>query len=243
MTDSFEKYSDILLDAHLGNIRANDLSFRKREIFDEIFQYYNCNFDNVLFVGFGSWLLTFPDITFTLTSVSLTVREYLISQGVKFKYVELNSLTSAMKSFDVVVAMDEYFTFSTTDKEQRDQVTLMCNLASKFVMTTLKDYKNQDYRDREFSYPVLINSEESKKIFLEHYEFEQEDRNIAVGTSYTINDDGVTVIGPFDRRNMYFKQLAKFSMDAGGRSFLVHKSIMYKSMIKRNYEHIITINF
>jgi len=49
--------------------------------------------------------------------------------------------------------------------------------------------------------------------------------------------------GPFDRRTMYFKQLAKFSMDAGATYFQVHKNLMYKSLNKKNYEHVISITF
>ncbi|NBW58034.1 hypothetical protein EBR43_09720, partial [bacterium] len=60
--------------------------------------------------------------------------------------------------------------------------------------------------------------------------------------TYAISDH-LETYGPFARRNMYFKQLAKFSMDAGAENFYVHKNLMYKSLIKKNYEHIITIKF
>ena len=49
--------------------------------------------------------------------------------------------------------------------------------------------------------------------------------------------------GVFERRTMFFKQLAKFSMDAGAMNFLVHKNIMYKSALKKNYEHVVSIQF
>jgi len=42
---------------------------------------------------------------------------------------------------------------------------------------------------------------------------------------------------------MFFKQLAKFSIDAGAVNFLVHKNLMYKSLIKKNYEHVVSIQF
>ena len=48
--------------------------------------------------------------------------------------------------------------------------------------------------------------------------------------------------GPFARRNMFFKQLAKFSIDAGAKEFHVHKDLMYKSLIRKNYEHVISIS-
>jgi hypothetical protein len=42
---------------------------------------------------------------------------------------------------------------------------------------------------------------------------------------------------------MYFKQMANFSITAGARQFYVHKNLMYKSLIKKNYEHVISISF
>jgi hypothetical protein len=49
--------------------------------------------------------------------------------------------------------------------------------------------------------------------------------------------------GVFERRTMFFKQLAKFSMDAGAVNFLVHRNLMYKSLLKKNYEHVVSIQF
>jgi len=61
---------------------------------------------------------------------------------------------------------------------------------------------------------------------------------------YEINAaNALTTYGVFQRRTMFFKQLAKFSMDAGAVNFLVHKNLMYKSLIKKNYEHVVSIQF
>jgi hypothetical protein len=137
--------------------------------------------------------------------------------------------------------VDEYFTFAGTDRDQRDLVVRLTSLAQDFVVTTLRDYKNQDYREKEFSYPISIRGDNTKKIFFEQYEYDTVDRNSCVGTNYIVDDESVMLVGPFNRRAMFFKQLAKFSLDAGAQSFLVHKNLMHKSIIKKNYEHIITI--
>jgi flagellar basal body-associated protein FliL len=243
MPTSFERYNDILLDAYVHSKLAGEQSAKKKDLLIEIFQHNRCLMDNVLYVGFGSWLLDVPNTHVTITEISQQVRDYLTEQGVNFQYIPLAELSTNRKQFDAVVAMDEYFTFATNDKEQRDKVDQLSELAKQFIVTTLRDYKNQDFKERDFSYPVSINTGDYKRIYLEQYEFDQEDRNSSLGTSYTITDDGVIVIGPFGRRNMFFKQLAKFGMDAGARNFIVHKNVMYKSTVKRNYEHIITIKF
>ena len=58
-----------------------------------------------------------------------------------------------------------------------------------------------------------------------------------------IQREQVTTSGPYNRRSMFFKQMAKFSLDAGGKNFYVHKNLMYKSLIKKNYEHVISISY
>ena len=60
---------------------------------------------------------------------------------------------------------------------------------------------------------------------------------------YELYGNKSVVSGPFDRRSMFFKQMAKFSIDAGAKEFYVHKNLMYKSLIRKNYEHVISISF
>jgi hypothetical protein len=58
-----------------------------------------------------------------------------------------------------------------------------------------------------------------------------------------MHDHNTVAYGPFARRSMFFKQMANFSIAAGARQFYVHKNLMYKSLIKKNYEHVISISF
>jgi hypothetical protein len=78
---------------------------------------------------------------------------------------------------------------------------------------------------------------------LEFHDHNNTDRNGWQTQVYHINGKSITTWGPFDRRAMFFKQLAKFSHDAGAAGFNVHKNLMYKSLIKKNYEHVISIRF
>jgi hypothetical protein len=239
MSTSFEKYSDILLEAYQSNSRADDLAFKKKEILTELFGFYDVAPDSVLFVGFSPGLLKITEQKIYVTQVSDTVCGFLTKQGIDYTYIDFDNLNE--KQFSAVVAVDEYFTFAETDRDQRDLVVRLTSLAQDFVVTTLRDYKNQDYREKEFSYPISIRSKDTKKIFFEQYEYDPIDRNSCLGTNYIVDDESVMLVGPFNRRAMFFKQLAKFSLDAGAQSFLVHKNLMHKSIIKKNYEHIITI--
>lgn len=241
MSTSFEKYSDILLDAYQSNARSGDVANKKKEILDELFSHYDLEPDSILFIGFSPGVLKLNHSQIYLTEVSKSVRQFFTDSEVKFTYVSPEELHN--HKFSAVIAVDEYLTFADADQDQRDKVTLLSRITKDFVVTTLRDYKNQDFKDREFSQPIAIRNNSVKKIYFEHYEYDQLDRNSCLGTSYTIEDDAVTVVGPFTRRSMYFKQLAKFSLDAGAQSFLVHKNLMHKSIIKKNYEHIITIRY
>ena len=84
-----------------------------------------------------------------------------------------------------------------------------------------------------------------RSTFLESHDWDLRDRSSWKTTVYGINQTSnqLETYGTFNRRTMYFKQLAKFSLDAGANNFLVHKNLMYKGLTKRNYEHVISITF
>jgi hypothetical protein len=60
---------------------------------------------------------------------------------------------------------------------------------------------------------------------------------------YQLQNESAVCRGLYSRRTLYFKQLAKFCKDYGAADFLVHKNLMYKSLIKKNYEHVISVRF
>ena len=155
------------------------------------------------------------------------------------------SLYNYGKNFDAVVAMEEYFTFADSDIDQQNKIAKICNLATAFVISTVRDYKNQDFKEREFSQPALVRNGSETRSFVESHDWDLKDRTHWITRVYEISEPNSNMVsyGPFERRTMFFKQLAKFSMDAGAVNFLVHKNLMYKSLIKKNYEHVISIQF
>lgn len=238
---SFSNYSDILLDAFRSSSRSQEIAVKKKDILVELIDYYDTDVKSILFVGFSPGILELDYDDVYVTEVSDEVVDFLSHQRPGVKHLDRSSCLD--RRFDVVVAVDEYLTFAQSDEDQRESVRFLCSIAGKFIITTLRDYKNQDYKDREFSQPIVLRNNSQRKIYFEHYEYDSLDRNNSSGTCYIVTDDSLDVIGPFSRRNMFFKQLAKFSLDAGAGSFLVHKNLMHKSIVKKNYEHIITIKF
>jgi hypothetical protein len=240
---NFESYTSCLLQAFKSHIRPAEVLKRKKEILDEIATFHNFTPNSVLYVGFNPAILVDQTQSISVTMVSSETRNFLNQSNIKFNYIPEDKLNQYNKKFDSVIVLDEYFTFSATDNEQRSKVIEICNLANEYVITTCKDYKNLEFKDREFSIPALIRSNDSNNIFLEFHDHSNTDRNSWQTQVYHINGKSLATWGPYDRRAMFFKQLAKFSHDAGAAGFNVHKNLMYKSLIKKNYEHVISIRF
>jgi hypothetical protein len=240
---TFADYTDAVLSALTFNPRFDDVVARKQEILDGVYRTENLDPTSILFVGFNPAILSCKSKTISVTEISDTAQAFLKSKNVKFTYIDPADLSKYQKQFQCVVAMDEYFTFADSDQEQQDKIAKICNLATAFVVSTIRDYKNQDYKDREFSQPVSVRNGKDTRIFLENHDWDLKDRTLWNTMIYEIEGSSLKTYGIFDRRTMFFKQLAKFSMDAGAVNFLVHKNLMYKSLIKKNYEHVVSIQF
>jgi hypothetical protein len=240
---SFESYTDCLLRAYKTHTKPAEILKRKKEILEEIAEFHNFTPNKVLYVGFNPAMLVDTTKDIWLTHASQDARDFLAKNNIRFSYISEDKLSSYSKQFDCVIALDEYFTFAKNDNAQRLQVQEICSLAREYVITTCKDYKNQDFKDREFSIPALVRNSQSTEIFLEFHDHDNVDRNSWKTMVYQISNQSLIFSEPFARRAMFFKQLAKFSHDAGATGFNVHKNLMYKSLIKKNYEHVISIRF
>jgi hypothetical protein len=241
----FTKVGDANLIAYRNNTRQQEIISKKQEILEGIAAFHNLVPTSVLCIGFSSFLFAKYTQEISVTAISDEAQAYLTQQGVKFKYIPIEELIHYRKKFQVVIAVDEFFTYAESDQMQKDLVSQICNLASDYVITTLRDYKNQDYKDREFSQPSVVRDSDENYIFLEAHTWCPKDRASWTSNINVIeqNKQELTVFGPYTRRTMYFKQLAKFSLDSGASDFLVHRNLMYKGLVKKNYEHVITIKF
>jgi len=241
---NFQNYTDAILSALKYNPRMQDVIFKKQQILDTVYTTENLTPTTVLFVGFNPAIISCQAKSISVTEISDTAQQFLKSQGVKFTYIDPAKLDAHKKKFECVIAMDEYFTFAESDTEQQTKIANICNLATDFVISTVRDYKNQDYKDRDFSQPTNVRNGSDIRIYLESHDWDLKDRTRWNTMVYEIGpDSSLVTYGTFERRTMFFKQLAKFSIDAGAVNFLVHKNIMYKSLIKKNYEHVVSIQF
>lgn len=240
---NFATYTDAVLSALTFNPKFDDVIARKQEIISGVYATENLEPTSVLFVGFNPAIISSQAKTLAVTEISDAAQSWLRNQGVKFKYIDYRDLDQHSKAFECVIAMDEYFTFAQSDQEQQEKIAKICSLAKNFVISTVRDYKNQDFKDRDFSIPITVRNSGDQKIFLESHDWDLADRTRWNTMVYEIMGSSLKTYGTFERRTMFFKQLAKFSIDAGAVNFMVHKNLMYKSLIKKNYEHVVSIQF
>ena len=232
----FSNYSDVVFDAFILHNKRREIVDRKHEIIDKIFEFYNAGAESILFVGFNPAILAVKAKEIYVAEVSDTVFQWLLDQGIDVKRYE-------PRQFDCVVAFDEYLTFAADEFAQRTQIENICRLSKGLVIVTVKDYKNQEFKDREYSQPAIIKANNKLTAFTEIHDWDQKDKNAWTTALYQLSGTDSACKGIYNRRALFFKQLAKFSMDAGATNFLVHKNLMYKSLIKKNYEHVISIQF
>lgn len=235
----FANYSDIIFDAFCLHNKRKEIIDRKQEILDKIFEYYNTSAESVLFIGFNPAILSSRAKNIYVDEVSTKVIDWIHNQGINVKQYS----SDENRKFDCVIAFDEYLTFFGNERDQQLAIERLCSLSSGTIITTVKDYKNQDFKDREYSQPAIIKANNNLTAFTEIHDWDQKDKTLWQTAVYKLNGLDATCGGIFNRRALFFKQLAKFSMDSGATNFLVHKNLMYKSLIKKNYEHVISVNF
>ena len=240
----FINYSAIGFDAFCNSNKQDEIKRRKKEIIDSVISHYRVAPKSVLFVGFNPAMLAMDaKQQITVTQVTPNIVAYLQQQRSDIKFQEWHHISADQDQFDAVVAMDEFLTFAETDAEQLANLNKICAISSQLVITTLRDYKNQSFKDREFSIPSVVKGEQTDSLYLEYHDYDVQDRNAWQRSVYEITGSNLRVFANFNCRQMFFKQCAKFSIDAGASEFLIHKNIMYKSLIKKNYEHVISMRF
>jgi hypothetical protein len=243
MPQSFASYTETSVNAYKFNPKSQEVIERKKEILRSISGHHNSNPTSILFYGFSPLMLGATAKMIAVTDINDEIKKFLDTTGIKYVYIKESELGEYKKQFSWVVAGDEYFTFANTEQEQLNKIQTVVGLANDIVVTTLRDYKNQDFRDKEFSQPLAVHNGRDSRIFLEYHDHDYNDRTAWKTTVYDMQGTDVKITGPFARRSMFFKQMAKFSIDSGAKEFYVHKNLMYKSLIKKNYEHVISISF
>jgi len=155
----------------------------------------------------------------------------------------LDNIISNGETYDYIIAPDEYFVQFGSEEDQVKEIYKLCNIATKGVYTTLKDYRNMHASQRFFQEPFEVKQDDGDSIIIRKREWNKTDKQCWIQREYIIKNDKLIVCDPIDCRTMYFKQLAKFSSDAGASKFQVEKKQMYKPLFSKTFEYIVYISF
>ena len=145
--------------------------------------------------------------------------------------------------FDYVIAPDEFLTYAEDEGEQKQILSLISNIADIAFVTTIKDYKNMYSNQRYFEEPFVLRTDNGDAIVVRKREWDQVDRQAWIQENFIIHNEELYICKRYNRRTMYFKQLAKFAYDLGSKSFSVDKKSMYKPAFSKTFEYIVTITF
>lgn len=239
----FLEYSDIGFRAFVFSVKQQEIINRKHSIVQSVYDHHKVSPDTVLFVGFNPAILACRANKIYIADLSKDADAWLKQQGIAYTEIATDDLGNYHDQFDAVVAMEEAFTFADSEENQKMVFDMICKATRGVVITTLRDYKNQEFKDREFSQPAVIKNANSTRILLEYHDYDVVDRNSWTRSVFEITGDDLRSNQGFLCRHMFFKQCAKFGYDAGAKDFVIHKNLMYKSLIKKSYEHVISIKF
>jgi len=240
MEFEFTGVSSAILAAFNAYQRKDDLVKKKYQLLQSVLSANNEADGSILFLGFDPWILgDWKPHQIFVGFITDAVAKYLDDNNILYTRLYDDEIYDTIP-FDIVVAADEILTYA--DGNQRDLVDLMSELANKLFITTLRDYKNQPLQARDFSMPTVIKNDDRFSVFMEYHNYDYKVKNH--WTSY-IYENGVNIntYGGFKRQPMFFKQLAKFAYDAGATNFTIHRDLMFKSLVKKNYEHLISVSF
>lgn len=232
MNQNFQTYNAAVRDAFVSLIKTDDIISRKTESFLKILKNKG-EIKTVLHCGFGP------------VAIGLAKEGYKVSlmdsSLVPAEYADLFVETDFNSRFDAVIALDEYLTFANDEDEQKEMILNICDLTKEILIVTLSDYKNMPESNKEYSEPQGYKTKDGYVTYLEK---NTRGRNFFTTKVYKIDEkDELTVYGAINRRMLFFKQLARQAEDNKSVSFNFQKNLMYKGMLKKNYEHIIAINF
>lgn len=229
------KYNDLILDAFTNQSKKDEVVQRKLEIVNKVLDYHNVSPRSYLFVGFNPAIMGNLQGEVYVNNLSESSVNWL-----KKNKPNIKPFTNNFKP-DCVIAFEEYLTFANSELDQIEQIKNIVDLSGKVFISTVRDYKNLDFKEKEYSIPAIVKSSGNFAVYSEIHQWDINDNQKFDTSYYKLTNTSADYLFKLSRRAAYFKQIAKFSHDAGGREFIVHKNLMYKSLLRKNYEHVLSV--
>lgn len=165
--------------------------------------------------------------------------EHLINLGRKVIFP--NEITAASK-FSMILALDEILTKEEHEQDQRKHITQLVNLLDHdgLFIASLRDFRNSNCHRRPLGDACINNLGHHKIVSQEVNDISANDKQAWTQKLYiTIDDRDFHCMRLGKRRTLYFKQLAKYCLDAEVPNFGVLKDLYWRNHLRRSPEHII----
>lgn len=238
-TQEEKQYWQLIKDIGSYNDKWADSVITKSDIISKLIKSLDASATTVLFTSFNPIALDLAG-EFEVTIVCDKSMEAVFDLNNVIRVDKISDITT---KFDIVLALDEYFTYIDSEQSQRELVEDIGRMVDGWLITTLQDYKNfAPYKKNQID-AIAVNGS-NNYIMLENSIADKSDKQVWNHYWYCIKDHvNLLTIGPLVRRTMYFKQMAKYTSDAGGKQYVVQKNLLYKGFFSKNFEHIITVKF
>lgn len=204
---------------------------------------FNCEeYGSALILGFNPmlWSICKEDDKFEYYALCTDDHEAdFIRNHEDLKHIKvLTDAEASERKFDIVLALDSYFTRFGTEQSQKDMIAKAHSMTNKALITTIKDFKNMKSVDRLIDPPMVINNDSGSHVFVCHREWDKTDKQKFKETMYQLCCGETKGVVTETKRTLYFKQLAKYIHDLGCKEFKISQTQFYKNLFSRSYEYI-----
>lgn len=151
-----------------------------------------------------------------------------------------NNIVAGQK-FDLILAVDEMLTREDDEITQRKHIMQLLSLLAPqgVFLASLRDYRNSHCHRKPLGDSCLNILQGQKLATVEVNVPDDHDKQLWKQQLYVIkNDTEFSCLDIGSRRTLYFKQLAKYCLDAGITDFGVIKDVYWRSHLRRTPEHI-----
>lgn len=246
MLSDYLVYYQFIGDYATKNSKIDDLATKKADTIINTMQNENVNPQTILTLGFGLIPIGLINKGYDVTigRCSESCQEFGKEIGIEDRMINksLSDFVINGDKFDVVIAADDFMTYLETEEEQIEACEQLIAITSQLVIVTARDYKNLPQHHRQFDEPLAFEYEDDKDVVMfSRRKWNKSDRQTWQNYMYAISEEGTHILGPINRRTIYFKQLAKYMHDCGVSDYKVQRNLLYKPLFTKHYEHIITV--
>jgi len=177
----------------------------------------------------------------------LTINESWASIALRDQGLDVSTVSEikADSKFDTILMLDESVCKYPSENTQKQDILKMLSYldTNGKAFFSFRDFRNGNYHRRPLGDTVINTIDGEDFVTLEINEQIGHDKQAWNQKMYLIkNHNEFSTIDCGQRRTLYFKQLAKYSFDAGFTDFGVFKELFWKGTWRRTPEHIAWIS-